>query len=98
FLLLVTQRPDKVDPMVLSERENIAIMKLSSEAVVKEVCKLMDLPGLAEEELSGCTQLQTGRGLFFGPWIGSPTRFFSAARRTVEGGRNLRSEYWASPS
>jgi DNA helicase HerA-like ATPase len=97
FLVLVSQRPDKLDPLVLSECENRAIMRLGSRSVLDHARKLLGLEDV--EALDACLTFRTGRVLLCGPWArdGRPAVLFSAARRTVEGGRNLRTSYWASP-
>jgi uncharacterized protein DUF87 len=97
FLILVSQRPDKLDPLVLSECENKAIMKLSSISVLEITRKMLGLDDVQPKLLEKCLDFKTGRVLLVGRW--SPDRpqlLYSAARRTVEGGRNLREEYWAS--
>lgn len=97
FLILVSQRPDKLDPLVLSECENKAIMRLGSKSVLNYTRKMLGLED--EAALGACRSFRTGRVLLSGPWApdGMPEVIFSAARRTVEGGRNLRSAYWSKP-
>jgi hypothetical protein len=96
FLILVSQRPDKLDPLIVSECENRAIMKLSSRStldVTREMLALEDIPG---NTLAKCLELPVGRVLMVGGWaVGGPDFMYSAARRTVEGGRNLRRDKWA---
>jgi hypothetical protein len=45
FLILVTQRPDKLDPFVLSECNNKAILKLGSMSVLKLTRQILGLAG-----------------------------------------------------
>ena len=98
FLIIVSQRPDKLDPMVLSECDNKALMKLSSESVLDIARKLLSLDGISNKLLEQTLTLELGRGLLLGKWVSNiPTPFFSAARRTIEGGRNLSDSYWAVP-
>lgn len=98
FLVAVSQRPDKLDPLVLSECENKIVMHVDSETIID---KLRGVLGFSEEEsemLRDCTSYRLGRGLLLGAWAsGQPVKFMSAARRTQEGGRNLRKEWWARP-
>lgn len=97
FVIVVTQRPDKVDPIVLSECENRAVMRLSSEATVELTKRSLGLEDVPQAKLSSCLKFPLGRALLVGPWsAGGPCTMYAAARRTVEGGRNLRHEYWAS--
>jgi hypothetical protein len=98
FLIVASQRPDKLDPQVLSECENIAIMKLSSLSVLEMTKKLLGLESVDSKILNKCVEFEMGRGILLGKWVEYEHQlFYSAARRTVEGGRNLRKEYWASP-
>lgn len=98
FVILVSQRPDKLDPLVLSECENKAIMKLSSGAVLDITRKLLGLDDVHPKMLEKCLDFDLGRALLVGRWAPSGPQFmYAAARRTVEGGRNLRDEYWTLP-
>jgi hypothetical protein len=98
FLILVTQRPDKIDPLVISECENKAILKISSEAVLKETAKLLGLSSVQKSEAKKALSFWRGRALLCGPWAGTHHTFlYTAMRRTEEGGRNLNARYWARP-
>jgi len=98
FLIAVSQRPDKLDPMILSECENKIIMHVDSTASLE---RLRGVLGTSQEEyelLQRCTSYRLGRGLLLGPWAtGGAVEFMAAARRTREGGRNLREDWWARP-
>lgn len=99
FVVLVSQRPDKLDPLVLSECENKAIMKLSSESVLNIARNLLGLDDVHPKMLEKCLEFDLGRALLVGRWSpGGPRFMYTAARRTVEGGRNLREDHWAAPS
>ena len=95
FLILVSQRPDKLDPLVLSECENKAVMKLSSRSVLDITRRMLGLDDVQPKLLDKCLEFQTGRALLAGAWSPEPQFTYTAARRTVEGGRNLRPEHWA---
>jgi DNA helicase HerA-like ATPase len=98
FLILVSQRPDKLDPLVLSECENKAVMRLSSVSVLKITLHKLGLEDLPPKLLEKCLDFETGRVLLAGPWSPEgPKILYAAARRTIEGGRNLRADYWAVP-
>lgn len=99
FVVLVSQRPDKVDPVVLSECENKAVMKLSSGAVLTMTRSLLGLDDIHPKMLERCLDFDLGRALLVGPWATTGPQFmYCAARRTIEGGRNLRDEYWSTPA
>ena len=98
FLILVSQRPDKLDPLILSECENKALMRLDSEAVLDLTRRLLGLEHVPTRLLERCLDFGISRALLIGRWAPEgPRVLYSAARRTTEGGRNLRSEYWAVP-
>jgi DNA helicase HerA-like ATPase len=97
FLILVSQRPDKLDPLVLSECENRAIMRLGSDAVLKKTTEGLGLGDVPLRMRERCLEFDVGRALIFGSWSPEATFLYSAARRTEEGGRNLRADYWAQP-
>jgi hypothetical protein len=98
FLILASQRPDKLDPLVLSECENKAVMKLNTGAVLNTTRTMLGLDDLPPGFLEECLEFATGRVLLAGRWVSdTPQLAYVAARRTVEGGRNLRKEYWATP-
>lgn len=98
FLILVTQRPDKVDPLALGECDNQGLMKLSSESILSKAGDILGLDNVPPRLLQKCLEFKKSRVLLTGKWAApSAQLLYCAARRTVEGGRSLRSEYWASP-
>jgi hypothetical protein len=102
FLILCTQRPDKIDKFVLSECENRAIMRLGSQSVLDETRILLGLEDVPIRTLEKCLAFETGRALLCGRWAkdapGQNLFVYTALRRTAEGGRNLRKQYWAMPA
>jgi hypothetical protein len=95
FLIFVTQRPDKIDPNVASECANKVIMRLASSEVLTATVKLLGLDDVPRRELEKCLNYGVSRGLLAGLWsVPGARHFYCAARRTVEGGRNLREAYW----
>jgi hypothetical protein len=99
FLILVSQRPDKLDALVVSECENRAVMKLGSELVLDKAVELLGLGDLQKRSVEKCLEFETGRVLIAGPWASrGPTFLYSGTRRTEEGGRNLRAAFWTVPS
>jgi hypothetical protein len=96
FLILCTQRPDKIDPLVVSECENFAVLKLGSRAVLEKTRELFGLEDIAPTVLSKCLDFRIGRAMLIGRWAGGvPKLLYTAMRRTVEGGRSLREGHWA---
>src|SRR5262249_41926632 len=83
----------------LSECENRAIMKLGSRSVLGITEQLFGLEDLPEKVVGKCLEFDTGRVLLIGKWAPAGSEFlYTAMRRTVEGGRNLDDDYWASPN
>ena len=101
FLILCTQRPDKIDKFIISECENRAIMRIGSQSVLDDTRALMGLEDVPQKTLSKCLEFGTGRALLVGRWVGQgPAQealLYTAMRRTAEGGQNLREKHWAVP-
>jgi len=98
FLILVSQRPDKLDSMILSECDNKAVMKLGSAATLELTSEILGLDDLPPKLLQKCLEFATGRVLLAGSWRPEgPEIAYAAARRTQEGGRNLSEAHWSSP-
>ncbi|HEY7108425.1 MAG TPA: ATP-binding protein [Nitrososphaeraceae archaeon] len=98
FLILVSQRADKLDDLVLSECGNKAILRLDSKSMVDKVIKALGLDfEIESNEREKIVNFKAGRGILAGNWASKYDVFYCAARRTIEGGRNLEYEYWAKP-
>jgi hypothetical protein len=98
FLILVSQRPDKLDSVILSECENKAVMRLGSASMLDLTRKMLGLEDISETQLQKCLKFETGRALLAGAWSpGGPTAIYGAARRTLEGGRSLQAARWSVP-
>lgn len=98
FLILVSQRPDKLDRMVLSECENRAVMKVGSNFVLRTTCEVLGLDSVVARTTDKVLEFDVGRALLAGPWVSDDsTLMVAAARRTEEGGRDLQPKRWARP-
>jgi len=98
FLILSSQRPDKLDPLVLSEVENIALMRLGNKQILNETINSLGLHDYSTRTLEQVLQLPKSRALLLGTWTNNnPVFLMSAMRRSLEGGRNLNPDNWASP-
>jgi Helicase HerA, central domain len=96
FLILVSQRPDKLDSFVVSECEDKAVMRLGSETVLAKTREVLGLGEVPERMLERCLEFDTGRALLAGAWVNNtPLFLYGCARRTLEGGKNLKDSYWA---
>lgn len=97
FLILVSQRPDKLDHLILSECANKAIMRLDSRTIVQLVREKLGLQDIDPYMLDRTIQFKKGRVLVTGQWTSRPEICYCAARRTLQGGRDLQKKYWARP-
>lgn len=98
YLVVVTQRPDKVDQQVLSECGNQAIMMMKSEAVLKHCRESLGVEMSADEIYAIRTSFQKGHVRLSGGWSpNGPRMTYSMAPRTRPGGTNLRDSHWAKP-
>jgi hypothetical protein len=95
FLIIASQRPDKLDPYVVSECDNKAVMQLDSNSILADVKKRLGLDEFGA--ISKCLSFGPGRVIIAGHWSPEPQVLYVAARRTKQGGRNLRADYWATP-
>ncbi|NYD67232.1 ATP-binding protein [Agromyces atrinae] len=87
WLLLSTQRPSKIHPGILSQCDNLALMKMSSP---------VDLEGLAtyfgfapEGMLAASPWFRQGEALFAGGFVPAPTLVQMGERLTPEGGYDV---------
>jgi hypothetical protein len=96
FLIVCTQRPDKIDPRVLSECENKAIMRLGASSVLEKARQVLGLEDI--DDVKKCLLFQMGRAILVGRWaMGESQLLYTAMRRTEEGGRPFRESFWATP-
>lgn len=94
FLVFITQRPDKLDPLIFSECENKAVMRVGSKSVLDKTREVMGIEDVPRETFDQCREFGAGRALLIGKWAGeAPQVIYGAARRTVEGGGNL-GKWW----
>lgn len=94
YLILVTQHPDKIDPLVVSECENFAIMRLGSEFLLESTLSSLGLI-VHRAEFLNCVHSKISRTWMYGKWTDYKVlNVYAAARRTVEGGASL-SDAWA---
>lgn len=97
FLIAVSQRPDKLDPMIVSECENRAVMRIGSSGLLDVTKRLLGLDDVPPDLLEECLGLERGLALIAGQWSEGARLLYTAARRTEEGGRDLDKKYWAKP-
>ncbi len=97
FLIACTQRPDKIDHMIVSECRNRALMRIGSQSVLDVSVDLLGLEDIPSRKTSRCLDFGPGRILLAGKWAPDESGTFAyvAMRRTREGGADL-PKSWAA--
>ena len=93
YLLLATQRPDRLHPEVLAQAENLVLMKVNSSAAIDLLARTFSHVPRALLELAPTFTI--GQGLVAGRITPIPLLFSSDRRRSPEGGADVPST-WAS--
>jgi hypothetical protein len=95
FLLVITQRPRKLDPNVLSECDALFLMRMTNESDLDGATELFGFldPKIAKK----ASRLKVGEVLLQGRLGSTGTVWHVAPRRTRQGGRSLDDSYWNSP-
>ncbi len=84
WLLLSTQRPSKVHPQVVSQCDNLMLMRMNSPSDVADISRLF---GFAPEAmLASSPNFYQGEAFFAGAFVPVPSFGRMGARLTVEGG------------
>lgn len=84
WLLLSTQRPSKIHPNILSQCDNLALMRMNSPVDLEEI---LDVFGFAPREMvMSSPRFRQGEALFAGGFAAAPTLLKVGDRLTVEGG------------
>jgi DNA helicase HerA-like ATPase len=88
WLLLSTQRPSKIHPNVLSQCDNLGLMKMSAP---KDLAELGEYFGYAPPELlAQSPRFGQGEVLFAGGFAGEPSVIKIGRRLTPEGGSDVK--------
>lgn len=88
WLLLSTQRPSKIHPNVISQCDNLVLMKMGSP---RDLAELTEVFGYASPDLIAKSPgFRLGEGLFAGGFIAAPTIVRVAERVTREGGTDVK--------
>lgn len=87
WLLLSTQRPSKIHSGIISQCDNLALMKMSSQSDLDELSKIF---GIAPPSLVALSpQFRQGESLFAGGFAPVPTTVRVRKRLTYEGGHDV---------
>lgn len=93
-LLLATQRPQKIHPNVLSQCDNLLLMRMNSRDDLRELARVFS--HVPEQMINESTSFTQGEMLASGPIVRSPLRLQMGTRLTPEGGADLPTD-WAKP-
>ncbi|MEB0001005.1 MULTISPECIES: ATP-binding protein [unclassified Cryobacterium] len=88
WLLLSTQRPSKIHPGIISQCDNLALMKMSSPADLAELAALFGYAPAAL--LAQSPRFRQGEALFAGGFVPAPSLVRVRDRITEEGGIDVK--------
>lgn len=88
WLLLSTQRPSKLHPQVLSQCDNLALMRMNSPSDVAELAELFGFTPPAM--LHAAPSFAQGEVLLAGGFVPAPSFVQMGERLTYEGGQDVR--------
>lgn len=87
WLLLSTQRPSKIHPQVLSQCDNLMLMRMNSPA---DVAELTEVFGFAPPAMiAAAPHFRQGEALFAGIFVPRPSLVRMGERQTLEGGSDV---------
>jgi uncharacterized protein len=95
YLLVATQRPHKLDDNIVSQCDNLVLMRMSSESDLRDIGRLLSFapPGL----LAGATAFGLGEALVAGRLLRYPAYLKVGARISEEGGADVPSTWAVQP-
>lgn len=93
-LFVATQRPSKVHPNVVSQCDNLVLMRMNGAGDVEDLARLFS--HVPEAMIRTSTSFGLGQALFAGPIAPVPTMAQVGTRRTPEGGGDVPTT-WAVP-
>lgn len=95
YLIIVTQRPRKVDSNILAECDNLLLMKVTNQLDLDFAEQAFGF--LSNEITSQAPALTTGELLLAGSVGRGASVLHVSPRRTLEGGRSIDDSYWGLP-
>jgi len=87
WLLLSTQRPSKIHPQVLSQCDNLALMRMNSRADLEELATVFGF--VPRAMLRQSPHFTLGEMLLAGAFVPAPTLLRVGSRLTFEGGSDV---------
>jgi uncharacterized protein len=95
YLLLVTQRPDKLEPNALTQCDNLVLLRLNGAADVERLAAAFSF--VPRPLLGEAPSFAKGEALLVGGIVGRPTRAAFERRLSLEGGGDVPTT-WARPA
>jgi DNA helicase HerA-like ATPase len=93
FLMVASQRPDKVHPNVLTQCDNLVLMRMNAASDIEQL--VSDFSFVPEPMIRQSRFFTQGEAVIAGPISHGPTILRFGGRYTVEGGSDLSTD-WAS--
>lgn len=87
WLLLSTQRPSRVHPSIISQCDNLALMKMTSPLDLAELANIFGF--VPPAMLARAARFRQGEALFAGGFVPAPTMVTMGPRLTREGGADV---------
>ncbi|MBX0301604.1 ATP-binding protein [Cryobacterium sp. 1639] len=87
WLLLSTQRPFRVHPSIISQCDNLALMKMTSPVDLAELANIFGF--VPPAMLARASRFKQGEALFAGGFVPAPTMVTMGPRLTREGGADV---------
>lgn len=93
WLLIATQRPSRVPENILSQCDNLVLMRTGCEIDLEYTCRVY---GRLTEDLARLARgFDRGESIAVGPLVKCPTLLRFRKRRSTEGGGDIPAETWA---
>jgi uncharacterized protein len=87
WLLLSTQRPSRIHPSIISQCDNLALMKMTSPADLDELATIFGF--VPSAMFAQSPRFRQGEALFAGGFVPAPATIRIGARLTREGGADV---------
>lgn len=87
WLLLSTQRPSRIHPSILSQCDNLALMKMTSQVDLEELATIFGF--VPPDMLARASRFAQGEALFAGSFSPAPSMVKLGQRLTREGGADV---------
>jgi hypothetical protein len=94
YLFLATQRPDKLHPNVISQCDNLMLMRMNSQTDIEDLARIFSF--VPRGMLNEASAFRQGEALLAGKLVPSPTIMRIGSRLSAEGGSDVATT-WARP-